>query len=265
MTLERGKVYNYTLNVVTTKGAQLSSVLLMDWTPEDTEMDTELFDPYKAADVVYAIDNDGNLVDYATARASSETYQGVALVMSGKAIEIATSETISKWAAAFPMTEAEQAQFSSNYITKATETISWGYLKKPDGTYYSSSDQIPDDISTWTGSCALADLDGKANTDRIIAAGVTIANVINSYNDGSHGDTDWYLPAAGQLAYMFMNNDKLKSLMGQVSGADPNINRQYYSSSVISDGYVWNLYCPQGRLGGIFTTNLDCVRLVRDL
>ena len=272
VTLASGQVYKYTLTMNST-GLTVNTVTVTPWGTEQNQgsLDTELLNPWTiASDGVYAIDNAGNPVDYATANASSETYQGVALVMNGKAFEIAPTDasTSSKWAAASPMTEAEQAQFSSNYITKATENISWGYLKKPDGTYYSSStasNQIPDDISTWTGSCALADLDGKANTDRIIAAGVTIANVINSYNDGSHGSTNWYLPAAGQLAYMYMNYDKINNLLPKVSGTALSTSFSYWSSSVFSANRAWAVAFLNGGVDGTSVTVAFLVRLVRDL
>ena len=150
----------------------------------------------------------------------------------------------------------------------ATETISKGSLKKPDGTYDSSStasNQIPDDNSTWTGSCALADLDGKANTDRIIAAGVTIANVINSYNDGSHGSTNWYLPAAGQLAYMFMNYNKINDLLTKVSGTSMSTSVYYWSSSLYSAYSAWYVHFNNGYVINTSVSYTSRVRLVRDL
>ena len=244
--LQRGRVYTYTLNVSDP-----------DWQYLENG--------------VYAVNEYGGPVDYTTAStAAVGTYKGVAVVMKGKAFEVAKEDAPArtKWAESNPMTEAEQAQFSSNYITKATENISWGYLKKPDGTYYSSStasNQIPDDISTWTGSCALADLDGKANTDRIIAAGVTIANVINSYNDGSHGSTNWYLPAAGQLAYMFMNYNKINDLLTKFSGTSMSTSDSYWSSSVYSANYAWDGGFSNGSVGYYDVTATLRVRLVQDL
>ena len=270
--LASGQVYKYTLTMNST-GLTVNTVTVTPWGTEQNQgsLDTDLYQPWVGlADGVYAVDDNGEPVDYATANASSETYQGVALVMNGKAFEIATVDASesSSWAASFPMTEAEQAQFSSNYIKKATETISWGYLKKPDGTYYSSStarNQIPDDISTWTGSCALADVDGKANTDRIIAAGVTIANVINSYNDGSHGSTNWYLPAAGQLAYMYMNYDKINNLLPKVSGTALSTSGYYWSSSVYSASLAWYVRFDNGSVNNVDVAFTSRVRLVRDL
>ena len=81
----------------------------------DTELDT--WAVAKATNGVYAIDNEGNPVDYATASAAATgTYKGVALVMNGKAIEIATEDasTSSKWAQTYPLSDTEPAYFSSN-------------------------------------------------------------------------------------------------------------------------------------------------------
>ena len=267
ITLERGKVYNYTLKVENKIGAELSSVLLTDWIAQaNVDMETE-YNPWGGlADGVYAIDNAGNLVDYTTASdAEAGTYKGVALVMNGKAIEIAPSDasTSTKWADA-SLTTDQQAIFSSYYIKKVDGTHSYGYLKMPNGTYISSNNNISDDISTWTEG-ALYDVDGKANTDRIIAAGVTIASVINDYNDGNHGSTSWYLPAAGQLAYMFMNYNKINDLLTKVSGTSMSTSDYYWSSSVYSAAGAWLVYFYRGHVDCYDVTYARRVRLVRDL
>lgn len=145
--------------------------------------------------------------------------------------------------------------------------MSTGYLKRPNGTYYSAStesSQIPDDISTWTDG-ALADVDGKANTERILAANVAIASVVRNYNDGNHGSTDWYLPTAGQLAYMFMNYDKINDLLSKVSGRSMSTSDYYWSSSVVSAYSAWPVNFIRGNVGYYGVTSAFRVRLVRDL
>lgn len=272
VTLDRGKVYNYTLNVETSTGAQLSSVSLTDWTYAYANLDLEqsktilTWEEAKAIDGVYGITSDNKAMVYDAAKSTEETLTGVALVMNGKAIEIAPSDAsaYTTWAATSPMSAAEQAHFSSYYITTADGSNSYGYVKMPNGSYYSSNDNLSDDISTWALG-ALADVDGKANTDRILAAGVTIASVITSYNNGSHGNTDWYLPTAGQLAYMFMNKDKINNLLAKVSGTYTLTTDSYWSSSVYSEGTAWLVGYYTGYVKNYSVTYTTRVRLARDL
>lgn len=271
--LERGKIYNYTINVRNHKEAVLSNMIITDWASKDnTDMENDLVTEWsKLPNGVYAIDNDGDPVAYEIASvAPAGAYQGVAVVMKGKAFEVAKVDASpeTKWAENATMTTEEAAYFSSNYITRATETIRWGYLKKPDGTYNAlstSSNQLPDNISAWTNG-ALADVDGKANTDRILAANVTIASVIRNYNDGSHGNsTSWYLPAIGQLAYMYMNFDKVNNLLTKINGTT--LREVFWSSSVYwyEEHCAWIVNFGIGSLGTSAVTKTWPLRLVQDL
>ena len=268
VTLERGKVYNYTVNISTLKEATLSDVVMTDWTYQDSQ---DLGGKYakwsEYANGVYAIDNAGELVDYETASAAPVgTYKGVAVVMKGWAFEVAKKDasTSTTWAETSPMTDTELAYFSSYYIYD-----NHGFLRMPDGSYHSESSEsnrIPNDISTWT-SGVLADVDGKANTERILAANVTIASVIREFNTGpnNQGVTSWYLPAAGQLAYIFMNYDKINNLLPKVNGTTMTTSDRHWSSSVYSVGSAWLVVFNCGHVDAYYTPWTGRVRLLRDL
>ena len=238
VTLDRGKVYNYTLKVETKKGAELSSVSLTDWTSEDN-VDADVYVPMtweeaKARNGVYAIDIYGNPVDYSTASAGATgTYKGVALVMDGKAIEIALEDASSSttWAATNPMSETETAVFSAYYITSPTTVR--------------------------------VDMEGKANTERILNANVTIASVINDYNT-SKGSTSWYLPSLGQLYNIYINGKQINDLLTKVSGTKMSTGI-YWSSSVYSASAAWHVYFFNSFVNYYNVTNACWVRLVRDL
>ena len=238
VTLASGQVYKYTLTMNST-GLTVSTVSVTPWGDEQDKgsLDTDLYDPWavaKATNGVYAIDNDGNPVDYTTASAAAKgTYKGVALVVDGKAIEIATDDASakSKWAETDPMTDEEAAYFLSNYITSETT--------------------------------AKVDMDGKANTERILASNVTIASVINSYNDGSHGSTDWYLPSAGQLNNIYPYLEQIYNLMTKVSDTTISL-FSFWSSSVYSASAVW-LVSFDGRVCYSNVNVSFSVLLVRDL
>ena len=222
------------------------------------------------SDGIYAIDNEGFAVDYNTAiTAETGTYQGVAVSMKGKTFEVATSEASvgTKWAETYPMSETEAAFFSSYYIGVATPIVVGGFLKMPNGAYYSSStedNRISDDIYTWTWG-SLSDLNGKTNTDRILISNVTIASVVRAYNDGSHDSSNWYLPAPGQLAYIFMNYDKINELMAKVGGTAMSTSERYWASRLPSEYCAWAVYFDSGRVNGDGVNETHRARLVRDL
>lgn len=112
---------------------------------------------------------------------------------------------------------------------EGTTTIgrnSYAYLAGEDGTFkntphgpnpYMSGDYLSN-IYSIAGQ-GFADLDGAGNTDKIIAAATTDwsgSTITNSYEEGNYPAAcccrryytpgtqpgDWYLPAAGELAYM---------------------------------------------------------------
>ena len=268
VTLERGKVYNYTLSVENLKEITLSSVYVTDWTSEaDLSVDEEYAKWANYANGVYAIDNLGELVDYATAiEAPSGTYEGVAVVMRGKAFEIAKVEAAysTQWNEYQPFTEIQREVLSPYYIK-----YGFGVVKRPDGTYDDSSSDMPpisDDISTWTTG-GTADLDGKANTRRILQAGVTIASAVTAFNQGSNnqGSSAWYIPAEGQLAYIYMNHDKVNDLMGKVGGDPMSTTISYWSSTVLSYSTAWIVGFDRGSVGTNTVTKWYPVRLVQDL
>ena len=243
VTLESGKVYKYTLTMSST-GLTVNTVTVTPWGTEQDKgsLDTELYktiltwDEAKTKDGVYGMMTDGKAMVYEAASTTSESLTGVALVMNGKAIEIAPSDasTGTKWAETAPMTDEEKAHFSeANYITSLTT--------------------------------AKADMDGKGNTQRIVDAGVTIATVINGYNDGTHGSTEWYLPSCGQLYNIYTNKSQINTLLEKVSGTAMSTSGYYWSSSVYSGINAWRVFFYRGSVLENLVKETSRVRLVRDL
>ena len=232
--LGKGQVYKYTLTMNST-GLTINTVTVTAWGSEQNQgsLDTEL-DPWCGlADGVYAIDNTGGPVDYATANAAEVgTYQGVALVMNGRAIEIATEDasTSSKWAETMPMSDTEAAYFSAYHVSS---------------------------------EAAIVDMDGKANTDRILASNVTIASVINAYRT-SNGSMSWYLPSAGQLSKIAANRSNINDLLTKVNRTSLS-SYFYWSSSVYSNNAVWVVHILSRGLSYGDVNGSTGVRLVRDL
>ena len=219
-------------------------------------------------DGVYAIDNAGNLVDYTTAyAASSGTYKGVAIVIKGKPYEIAKTEasTGTAWNSS-SFSSTQQTIFSPYYFTYVDGTNEYGYLMDPSGSY-ADVPEISSNAFTWLLG-ALSDMNGYLNTQRIKSAGVTIASVITAFNNGSNnqGSTSWYLPSAGQLAYTYINYEKINNLMGKVYGSALSTSGRYWSSSVNSDNTIYVMLFIFGLVGPTTgTVKENMVRLFQDL
>ena len=156
--------------------------------------------------------------------------------------------------------------------TKAEGTSSSGYL--PKNGSYSDTPHIPSPIdyfSAYSSSGATSDLDGKANTEKILAvdnaastAWQTAESITNDgrtakvhpaaqccwrFNPGSTNQGDWYLPSIGELAFIMPNFDKLNTAISDVSGVQLSDDRGYWSSTEYSEGYTWSVNTGYGTVG----------------
>ncbi len=174
----------------------------------------------------------------------------------------------------------------TNY-TSASSVSSYGYIPLIDGTYYSTSATQLGAYTTWTGSYALNDWNGKANTAALIGASdtdsyTTYANMgtyvskFNATSSENQGYTDWYIPSCGQLALIHTYTGRNSSYGGNVSGGINemltkiggttfNTSNDYWSSSEYSSSYGWYVYFLIGYVYGYDKNDNIRVRLVRDL
>ena len=221
------------------------------------------------ANGVYAISSTGSLIDYNSADASAI---GVALVAGEHKFMIAKSDatdgtnTTLYWGKNF--NQKDVAGVVNN--SKSDGTNGSGYLPKSDGSYQSTPN-LSGDFTTWTAG-ALAEFNGKANTAAIIA-GYTehavsmdardMCSVLNTFN-ASDNFKDWYVPACGQLALMYLNMTEINAALAKIGGTSLAA-ESYWSSSEYFSNSAWFVnfslgfvsYCSKG---------LFCqVRFVRDI
>ena len=136
----------------------------------------------------------------------------------------------------------------------AEGTSSSGYVPK-NGSYVSTP-HIPSPIkyfSAYSSAGATSDLDGKANTEKILAvdnaastAWQTAESITNDksiatvhpaaqccwrFNPGSTNQGDWYLPSVGELAFIMPNFNDLQTAISNVSGVQLNDYGNYWSST----------------------------------
>lgn len=155
--------------------------------------------------------------------------------------------------------------------TEAEGTNVYGYVPKNDS--YSDTPHIPSPIkyfSAYSSTGATSDLDGKANTKKILAvdnaastAWQTAKSIENNYttttvhpaaqccwrfNPGSTNQGDWYLPSIGELAFIMPNYNNLQTVIRDVSGVQLNDNKLYWSSTEY-DGYdAWIVSASDGHV-----------------
>ena len=107
---------------------------------------------------------------------------------------------------------------------KTTYMIPSPYLgDKPNPAYYS-------EISGYNN--ALADFDGKDNTDVLVALGAdyVAANAARNYKAAGAEEIEWYLPAMGELGYLMVRFNKIQAALTKVNA--PQLDGvQFYGSS----------------------------------
>ena len=274
VTLERGRVYTYVLNVENLNGASLASVSTKDWISEDVvNFDTNVMtfadfmhEKFQGitTDGVYAVKSDGTPVAYA--EASDASYSAVAFVIKGKAYQVAKADATGYNGSSgvyWQKTGYSDISGLTNYTT-ADGTNDSGYLTVTSGT------QLSKDPSTW-GDGALGDFNGQANTATILAAqnngadNYTFSKAIMDFRSGSNneGKEDWFAPSCGELAYMFLMKTKLNTLLGKVSGSEI-YDGYYWTSTEYSSGFVWVVRFSNGRVGFTYKSdNASRLRLIR--
>lgn len=151
----------------------------------------------------------------------------------------------------------------------AEGTDSYGYM--PKNGSYADTPHIPSPIdyfSAYSSSGATSDLDGKANTDKILAvdnaastAWQTAASITNDgdtdtvhpaaqccwrFNPGSTNQGDWYLPSIGELAFIMPNFNGLQTAISNVSGVQLDEDYIYLSSTESSELDAWTVNTDYG-------------------
>ena len=261
-----GKVYKINVTFKNT-GLEVSTVTLVDWVETglgDAEFKPEApdltavgtIDLKTASNGVYAVAKNGLGVAVDDA---DESCIAVALITDNQKIMIAKTDATDGTYTTFCWGESYPDLSLTNY-GNADGTNSYGYLG---GT---STPQLNKDFTTWTAG-ALSDFNGKTNTAVIAAASSytrDMCTVLNTFN-ASDSYKDWYVPACGQLALMYLNMTEINAALARIGGTalDAEI---YWSSSEKSASDAWHVAfysgevrADYGKSGGTY------VRFVRDI
>ena len=87
---------------------------------------------------------------------------------------------------------------------------------------------------------ALSDFSGKANTETLVGLGTsfTAANACWNYKDGV-SNTQWYLPAMGELGYAVARCNVISSTLTKLNAVQLDVSGYYWSSSEYSSDYAY--------------------------
>ena len=157
--------------------------------------------------------------------------------------------------------------------TTAEGTDSYGNVPKNGSYPYTPHIPSPIDyFSAYSSKGATSDLDGKANTEKILAVDnaastdwqtaesitndVSIATVHPAaqccwrFNPGSTNQGDWYLPSIGELAFIMPKFNELQTAISDVSGVQLSDDYYHWSSTEYNGSFAWRVDTGDGQLAG---------------
>ena len=213
-------------------------------------------------DGVYAVTPDNKLINYNTA---DESCIGVAVIINKNRFMIAKEDATDG---------TNDTLFWGLYEKDIEDIYNYGTLNGTDNGGYldGSIGDLSNDYTTWTD--AMSDFNGKKNTEAIIRAyteyGVAMdsrdmCKVLSTYNEGSY--SDWYVPALGQLALIYLVKDDVDTALAKIGGTALSTSNGYWSSTEFSNSSnSWGIFFPWGQL--YFNSRMGTsvrVRFIRDL
>ena len=129
---------------------------------------------------------------------------------------------------------------STAKYNSANRMIPSPYLvDKPNPAYYAA-------ISGYNN--ALADFDGKGNTDVLVALGAdyVAANAARNYKAAGAEEIEWYLPSMGELGYMMARFQKIQAALATVRAPLLEHSNYYWSSSESSSYNAYRVFTGNG-------------------
>lgn len=274
-TLQQGNIYTYTLNFDNESVEAALNLGTVSVTAFKSSSATggNLYPRTPSHGEVYAVNADGELI---SADFADETCIAAALIVGEHKFWIEKNEsnnpayggqTTLYWDKSY----ADLPELTNYSVTGGGGNSNLGYLLQANWTY-KNSPYLSADYTTWTTG-ALSDFNGKTNTGYIVASssdardmGTVLKNFNESTDGQNQGKSDWYIPACGQLALIYMNMDDLNTVLNAIGGM-PLFASYYWSSSEYGSSNAWLV---SFNIGDVVGTNgaksgETHVRFVRDI
>ena len=223
--------------------------------------DDEIIEDIKP-DGIYAVSATGELIDYNTA---DKTAIGVALVAGKHKFMIAKNDATDGTNNSFYWGK----NLSGKDVTGITNI-------EADTDYVGEGKTYGTDFTTWS-SGPVIDFNGNANTAALIAAyaehGVSMdtrdmCSVLNTFNQAEQAagrSADWYVPACGQLALIYLNKAKINTALSWIGGKTF-VSDDYWSNSEYDSDKGWRIDLSSGKISYYYAKSESLrVRFVRDL
>lgn len=162
---------------------------------------------------------------------------------------------------------------ATEFVGGNSHYYTWGYLPDSNGNTYNDLNKLVPNYLQWKDG-ALADFNGKSNTKSIMSEKITDKNSHYSYmttyaytfNDTpeeNHKYTDWYVPALGQLALIYLNRVEIDKTLLKIGGTLLSDN-QYWSSSEYNAKEAWGINMQYGGVWHEKKNRGFSIRLIRD-
>ena len=259
--LEKGNSYVYTLNLSDISTYMtVGSFGVNPWTGVTGEtLPLDKYDP--KAIKVYAVSSTGSLIDYNTADA---TAKGVAIVAGEHRFMIAKKDASNNG-----------SSYNLYWGNKLSGKDVAGITNISSGNGYIGEDKTyGTDFTTWSTG-PVVDFNGKANTAAIIAAytdysvdmdAKDMCKVLETFNAGSdnEGHNDWYVPACGQLALIYLAKTDIEAALAKIGGT-AFASALYWSSSENDASYAWYVRFENGNVSYYGKDGYRQVRFIRDI
>lgn len=115
---------------------------------------------------------------------------------------------------------------------------------------------------TIEGGNALSDFNGLSNTEILVGLGTDYmaANAAWKYSDGV-SNTQWYLPAIGELGFLIPRLNQITNVLTSVGGIKLSTGGYFLSSSVYSNDYAYNLSTYEGLIYNHYKNGNKYVRV----
>ena len=258
-TLQKAKAYNYVMKLTST-GLEVTSVALVDWNEElldDATFQPEVNIPTQIK--IYAMSANDEIIDYKTA---DNTAKGVVLHATGKNFEQKFMVAKNDATDGINKTLYWFKNFYGRDIAGITDCLTgYGIL----------GNEISIDFTTWTTG-AVSDFNGKANTVALKAYYTEndvemhdsdLCKVLETYNEA--GYTDWYLPACGQLALIYLAKSEIEDAFAVIGGTPFDTWWWYYSSTERDFGIPWLVNFYNGEILNDGEATNSVVRFIHDI
>ena len=133
-------------------------------------------------------------------------------------------------------------------------------------------DILSEDYTTWTTG-ALSDFNGMSNSLAMVESTTDtqyLSGILDAFNkatDGQNqGKNDWYIPACGQLALIYLAKDEINEALENIEGATLSVGG-YFSSTEGSNGCFCDISFTNG---GVYSkssksSTFGSTRFIRDI